>query len=246
MARGVRDDLCDLRRSQVVVLFLTLQHLYACVANTSRCSQHNPPPPQVFGALRVRRCFRFFVHCFGCLLFPGHNPTATKDLTWRMYTSVFLLDLACCPPPPKPSLDSLTTVPPSAPLLSVSGHRKLKTSTLCCETPKLKSLRVMTPKNNRFMKPPIYVYYELDNYYQNHRRYVKSRSSLQLLGEVCRCYSGRVCRRANSALSVGAAVKMPPHAHIFVALSEAWSMSVCDSKTLLRHYWTKFWNQNNT
>lgn len=35
------------------------------------------------------------------------------------------------------------------------------------------------------MKPPIYVYYELDNYYQNHRRYVKSRSSLQLLGEVC-------------------------------------------------------------
>lgn len=34
------------------------------------------------------------------------------------------------------------------------------------------------------MKPPIYVYYELDNYFQNHRRYVKSRSSLQLLGEV--------------------------------------------------------------
>ncbi|CAN0131984.1 unnamed protein product [Scytosiphon promiscuus] len=36
---------------------------------------------------------------------------------------------------------------------------------------------------DEFMKPPIYVYYELDNYYQNHRRYVKSRSSLQLLGE---------------------------------------------------------------
>ncbi|CAN0522451.1 unnamed protein product, partial [Ectocarpus sp. 8 AP-2014] len=33
------------------------------------------------------------------------------------------------------------------------------------------------------MKPPIYVYYELNNYFQNHRRYVKSRSSLQLLGE---------------------------------------------------------------
>ncbi|CAM9463863.1 unnamed protein product, partial [Ectocarpus fasciculatus] len=36
---------------------------------------------------------------------------------------------------------------------------------------------------DEFMKPPIYVYYELDNYFQNHRRYVKSRSSLQLLGE---------------------------------------------------------------
>ncbi|CAN0471674.1 unnamed protein product [Laminaria digitata] len=33
------------------------------------------------------------------------------------------------------------------------------------------------------MSPPVFVYYELANYYQNHRRYVKSRSSLQLLGE---------------------------------------------------------------
>ncbi|OAY69571.1 putative ALA-interacting subunit 2 [Ananas comosus] len=30
------------------------------------------------------------------------------------------------------------------------------------------------------MKAPIYIYYELDNYYQNHRRYVKSRSDKQL------------------------------------------------------------------
>ncbi|KAK4402519.1 ALA-interacting subunit [Sesamum angolense] len=30
------------------------------------------------------------------------------------------------------------------------------------------------------MKPPIYVYYQLDNFYQNHRRYVKSRSDHQL------------------------------------------------------------------
>ncbi|XP_052200426.1 ALA-interacting subunit 5-like [Diospyros lotus] len=30
------------------------------------------------------------------------------------------------------------------------------------------------------MKQPIYVYYELDNFYQNHRRYVKSRSDKQL------------------------------------------------------------------
>ncbi|CAI8587353.1 unnamed protein product [Vicia faba] len=44
------------------------------------------------------------------------------------------------------------------------------------------------PKNcSRFLKvpksmrAPIYVYYQLDNYYQNHRRYVKSRSDRQLL-----------------------------------------------------------------
>lgn len=30
---------------------------------------------------------------------------------------------------------------------------------------------------------PLYVYYQLDNFYQNHRRYVKSRSFSQLKGE---------------------------------------------------------------
>lgn len=30
---------------------------------------------------------------------------------------------------------------------------------------------------------PVYVYYQLDNFYQNHRRYVKSRSNTQLMGE---------------------------------------------------------------
>lgn len=33
----------------------------------------------------------------------------------------------------------------------------------------------------KHMKAPIYVYYQLDNYYQNHRRYVKSRNDKQLL-----------------------------------------------------------------
>ncbi|KDP38004.1 hypothetical protein JCGZ_04647 [Jatropha curcas] len=33
----------------------------------------------------------------------------------------------------------------------------------------------------KYMKAPIYIYYQLDNYYQNHRRYVKSRSDQQLL-----------------------------------------------------------------
>jgi len=33
------------------------------------------------------------------------------------------------------------------------------------------------------MKAPIFVYYQLDNFYQNHRRYVKSKNYKQLMGE---------------------------------------------------------------
>lgn len=35
-------------------------------------------------------------------------------------------------------------------------------------------------KLRNYMKAPIYIYYELDNYYQNHRRYIKSTSDKQL------------------------------------------------------------------
>ncbi|KAH9613085.1 hypothetical protein KSS87_023242 [Heliosperma pusillum] len=38
--------------------------------------------------------------------------------------------------------------------------------------------RTLTIKKH--MKAPIYIYYQLDNFYQNHRRYVKSRSDQQL------------------------------------------------------------------
>ena len=34
------------------------------------------------------------------------------------------------------------------------------------------------------MKAPVYVYYELSNFYQNHRKYVKSLSFSQLRGEL--------------------------------------------------------------
>ncbi|PKA53097.1 ALA-interacting subunit 1 [Apostasia shenzhenica] len=37
-----------------------------------------------------------------------------------------------------------------------------------------------TLKVPKYMRSPIFVYYELDNFYQNHRRYVKSRSDKQL------------------------------------------------------------------
>eukprot|EP00300_Choanocystis_sp_HF-7_P024863 c26434_g1_i1.p1 GENE.c26434_g1_i1~~c26434_g1_i1.p1 ORF type:complete len:338 (+),score=65.89 c26434_g1_i1:66-1079(+) len=39
------------------------------------------------------------------------------------------------------------------------------------------------------MKAPVYMYYELTNYYQNHRRYVKSRSDAQLRGKPPTSYS---------------------------------------------------------
>merc|ERR1719502_245321 len=33
------------------------------------------------------------------------------------------------------------------------------------------------------MKPPVFMYYRLKNYYQNHRRYVRSRDDQQLVGD---------------------------------------------------------------
>lgn len=42
-------------------------------------------------------------------------------------------------------------------------------------------LNVYIPED---MEPPVLMYYQLDNFYQNHRRYAKSRSDLQLAGEL--------------------------------------------------------------
>ena len=41
----------------------------------------------------------------------------------------------------------------------------------------------ITITTDKDMAAPVYVYYQLDNFYQNHRRYVKSRSDGQLRGE---------------------------------------------------------------
>ena len=39
-------------------------------------------------------------------------------------------------------------------------------------------------KTNLILKAPVYIYYGLKNFYQNHRRYVKSRDDNQLLGKI--------------------------------------------------------------
>jgi len=39
------------------------------------------------------------------------------------------------------------------------------------------------------MKHPVFLYYRLENYYQNHRRYVKSRNDEQLRGDIVKSYS---------------------------------------------------------
>ena len=41
-------------------------------------------------------------------------------------------------------------------------------------------VKIIVPQD---MEPPIYMYYKLTNYYQNHRRYVRSRDDLQLRGD---------------------------------------------------------------
>jgi len=47
----------------------------------------------------------------------------------------------------------------------------------------------ITFKLDKKMEKPVYVYYRLENFYQNHRRYVKSRNDQQLRGESVSSYS---------------------------------------------------------
>lgn len=53
-------------------------------------------------------------------------------------------------------------------------------NTLCDSKPKCEVPLNITAE----MEQPVIVYYQLDNFYQNHRRYVKSKSNSQLNGEV--------------------------------------------------------------
>eukprot|EP01016_Furgasonia_blochmanni_P020616 TRINITY_DN2300_c0_g1_i8.p2 TRINITY_DN2300_c0_g1~~TRINITY_DN2300_c0_g1_i8.p2 ORF type:complete len:187 (-),score=25.74 TRINITY_DN2300_c0_g1_i8:676-1236(-) len=46
-----------------------------------------------------------------------------------------------------------------------------------------KATCIVNLKVPKLMKSPVFVYYELDNFYQNHRRYMKSKDTNQLMGE---------------------------------------------------------------
>ncbi|PPD90593.1 hypothetical protein GOBAR_DD12478 [Gossypium barbadense] len=48
------------------------------------------------------------------------------------------------------------------------------------QNPSINKSCVRTLTVPKLMKSPVFIYYQLDNYYQNHRRYVKSRSDKQL------------------------------------------------------------------
>lgn len=49
-----------------------------------------------------------------------------------------------------------------------------------CKEPRKKC--TVTLNVAKDMPGPVFVYYQLDNFYQNHRRYVKSRDNAQLKG----------------------------------------------------------------
>jgi len=53
----------------------------------------------------------------------------------------------------------------------------------------INSTCVLTLDITQKMPAPVYLYYRMENYYQNHRRYVKSRDDVQLQGSVVTSYS---------------------------------------------------------
>ena len=58
----------------------------------------------------------------------------------------------------------------------------------------------LTVPNN--LEPPVYMYYKLTNYYQNHRRYVKSRSDMQLVRRAPTRVHRHACEVSNAVVSL--------------------------------------------
>ena len=89
------------------------------------------------------------------------------------------------PPPPLPSPPPRPSMPPQVVEMVVQYDGVDATAHPCALAsptavlPKTCTISMTVPAD---MAPPIYVYYELDNFYQNHRRYVKSRDDNQLRG----------------------------------------------------------------
>jgi hypothetical protein len=44
------------------------------------------------------------------------------------------------------------------------------------------------------MQPPVYLLYRLDDFYQNHRRYIQSKSNTQLSGHIIQQSDAKVCQ----------------------------------------------------
>ena len=67
-------------------------------------------------------------------------------------------------------------------------------------TPQSKGMQTcnLTINVKQKMEPPVYVYYELDHFYQNHRQYVKSRSDTQLQGKTAADVTLDTCDPLNS------------------------------------------------
>lgn len=103
-----------------------------------------------------------------CLLGALCIPVGLLTLraSWSVVELTFRYDTFCI----------MKYATPSAPLLTDDEK-----SAFMQDYNKRKNCTVAMNVSNH-MKPPIYVYYELSNYYQNHRRYVQSVSDRQLRG----------------------------------------------------------------
>ncbi|OIW11699.1 hypothetical protein TanjilG_12218 [Lupinus angustifolius] len=112
------------------------------------------------------------------------DPTATRRITKRpKYSKFTQQELPACKPILTPRavisaflLVSVVFVPIG--VVSLMASRKVVEIVRRYESECIP--HVVQDKVHKHMKSPIYVYYQLDNFYQNHRRYVKSRSDEQL------------------------------------------------------------------
>jgi len=71
-----------------------------------------------------------------------------------------------------------------------------------CKNPKEKTCEI-TFNIDKTMKPNIMVYYQIDGFYQNHRRYMKSKSEKQLEGNDISYKEAEVCEPARTNRQMG-------------------------------------------
>ncbi|XP_076949030.1 ALA-interacting subunit 3-like [Bidens hawaiensis] len=138
---------------------------------TSQDTNTSPPPPPTRFSKRPKYS-RFT---------QQELPACKPILTPRWVISVFMLVTIVFVPIGLASLfasrDVVEIVHRYDDACAPSGSRSDKVRFIQSQADKRCNRTLTVPKH---MKHPIYVYYQLDNFYQNHRRYVKSRSDQQL------------------------------------------------------------------